>query len=122
MAKYIGARTVLAVKNLAVSRAFFRDKLGFEVEFEVPGWAFMMHGSWKVMLGECADAMAASETGDHSYVAYVTVDDVDALYREYSARSVLMIQEVSDKPWAMREFGISTPDGHRVMFGQPKEV
>ncbi len=121
MAEFIGARTVLAVKSLEVAGSFFRDKLGLEVEFEVPGWAFMARGSWKVMLGECADAMAASETGDHSYVSYVTVDDVDALYLEYSARSVPMIQEVSDKPWGMREFGICTPDGHRVMFGQPKE-
>lgn len=36
------------------------------------------------MLGECRDAMAAHETGDHSYFAYVTVDGVDDLYRELS--------------------------------------
>jgi hypothetical protein len=22
------------------------------------------------------------------------------------------------EPWGMREFGIETPDGHRIMFGQ----
>ena len=122
LGKFIGARTVLAVRNLTVTRSFFRDKLGMEIEFEVPGWAFMARGAWRVMLGECVDAMAASETGDHSYVTYVTVEEIDALYREYSAQLVPMIQEVSDKPWGMREFGISTPDGHRIMFGQSMEA
>jgi hypothetical protein len=34
------------------------------------------------MLGECPEAMSATETGAHSYFAYVTVDDVDELYAE----------------------------------------
>jgi len=28
------------------------------------------------------------------------------------------IQTLSDKPWGMREFGVRTVDGHRIMFGQ----
>jgi uncharacterized glyoxalase superfamily protein PhnB len=70
------------------------------------------------MLGECADAMAAHETGDHSYFAYVTVDRVDDLYEEVIGKGAALIQTLADKPWGMREFGVRTPDGHRVMFGQ----
>jgi uncharacterized glyoxalase superfamily protein PhnB len=111
-------RCVLAVKNLAVSLAFYRDMLGFSLDFEVPGWAFLSRDRFRVMLGECADAMAAHETGDHSYFAYVTVDDIDALYRELAAKGVSLVQELADKPWGMREFGVRTPDGHRIMFGR----
>jgi len=28
------------------------------------------------------------------------------------------MQGLADKPWGMREFGVRTPDGHRIMFGQ----
>jgi uncharacterized glyoxalase superfamily protein PhnB len=70
------------------------------------------------MLGECADAMPAHETGDHSYFAYVAVEGIDELYRELVARNVPRVQDLSDKPWGMREFGVRTPDGHRIMFGQ----
>jgi uncharacterized glyoxalase superfamily protein PhnB len=28
------------------------------------------------------------------------------------------IVDLGDKPWGMREFGVKTPDGHRIMFGQ----
>ena len=118
MAMLTGLRSVLAVKDLAISVAFYREMLGFKLDFEVPGWAFLSRDQFRVMLGECADAMAAHETGDHSYFAYVTVDDIDELYRELAAKGVPRVQEISDKPWGMREFGVRTPDGHRIMFGQ----
>lgn len=112
-------RCVLAVKDLASSVGFYRDQLGFAVDFEVPGWAFLSRGRFRVMLGECRDAMAAHETGDHSYFAYVTVEGIDDLYRELAAKGVERVQAIADKPWGLREFGIRTPDGHRIMFGQP---
>jgi uncharacterized glyoxalase superfamily protein PhnB len=111
-------RCVLAVRNLAVSVAFYREMLGFGLDFEVPGWAFLSRDRFRIMLGECADAMPAHETGDHSYFAYVAVEGIDELYRELVARNVPRVQDLSDKPWGMREFGVRTPDGHRIMFGQ----
>lgn len=29
-----------------------------------------------------------------------------------------LTQPPADEPWGMREFGIRTPDGHRIRFGQ----
>lgn len=118
MATLINVRCVLAVKDLPTSVAFYRDMLGFTLDFEVTGWAFLSRDRFQVMLGECPEAMSANQTGDHSYFAYVNVDEVDDLYRELSAKSVTRIQEIADKPWGMREFGVRTPDGHRIMFGQ----
>ena len=37
--------------------------------------------------------------------------------RRLISRSI--VHEIEDKPWGMREFGIRTPDGHRIMIGQP---
>jgi uncharacterized glyoxalase superfamily protein PhnB len=119
MARLTAVRCVLAVRDLAASAAFYRDALGFVLDLEVPGWAFLSRDGFRVMLGECRDAMPASATGDHSYFAYVDVDDVDGLYRELSARGVSRVVEIGDRPWGMREFGVRTPDGHRIMFGQP---
>lgn len=111
-------RAVLAVKDLVQSVEFYRDILGLQLEFEVPGWAFLSRDGFRVMLGECRDAMKAEDTGDHSYFAYVTVEDIDDLYRELVAKNVRLVQELSDKPWGMREFGVKSPDGHRIMFGE----
>lgn len=118
MSELTGARSVLAVRDLASSVVFYRDVLGFTLDSEVPGWAFLSRDRFQLMLGECREAMAAAETGDHSYFAYVTVEGVDDLYRELAAKGVARVQEIGDKPWGMREFGIRTPEGHRMMFGE----
>ncbi len=70
------------------------------------------------MLGECADEPSAFETGDHSYFAYIDVENIDEFYREYSLKEVDVLSEVSDKPWGQREFSIRTIDDHRIVFGE----
>ena len=46
------------------------------------------------------------------------MSDAAALYAEYRAAGAEFIQPLADKPWGMREFGVRTVDGHRIMFGQ----
>lgn len=110
---------VLAVPDAAATAAFFVDKLGFELlPVEDDGWRFLHRGACRVMAGSCPDAIPPGDLGDHNYFGYFVVDDIDPLFAEYKARGVTFRQEVADKPWGMREFGIETPDGHRIMFGQ----
>ncbi|MEX0652896.1 MAG: VOC family protein [Phycisphaeraceae bacterium] len=109
---------VLAVHNMRDSARFYVDMLGFEVTAEPPGWIFVSKDHVTIMLGECPDDMHASELGCHNYFAYLCVDDVDAWHNRLQSRGVEMLSPVADKPWGMREFGIRTPDGHRIMFGQ----
>jgi uncharacterized glyoxalase superfamily protein PhnB len=111
-------RCVLAVQNLDASVDYYTRVLGMEVDFTAPGWAFLSRGSFRLMLGECADTVPAHETADHSYFAYVTVEGIDEFYSEVAGRGASLMQGLADKPWGMREFGVRTPDGHRIMFGQ----
>jgi hypothetical protein len=116
--KVVHTRHVLAVKNLAVSAGYFVDKLGFDRDFTAPGWEFLSFGIFKVMLGECTDAMWARETGDHSYFAHVFVENVDKVFAEFKSNGAELTSAPTNKPWGLREFGVSTPDGHRIVFGQ----
>jgi uncharacterized glyoxalase superfamily protein PhnB len=118
MSEITKARFVLAVLDLKRSTDYYTSKLGLAIDFEAPGWSFLSRGSFRVMLGECSDAIPPAELGDHSYYGYITVEDVDALCGEYQARGVQFTQQLASKPWGMREFGVLTIDGHRVMFGQ----
>ena len=110
-------RHVLAVPDLARSTAWYRDVLGLALDFEVPGWSFMSRGRFSVMLGECPDAIPPGDLGDHSYFAYVIVGDIDELFHEVAGRGAEICSALADKPWGMREFGVRTVDGHRIMFG-----
>lgn len=118
MSDLTNIRCVLAVRDLALSVNYYTRVLGLAIDFTAPGWAFLSRGSFRLMLGECGDALPANETGDHSYFVYVTVKGIDAFYDELVGNGVTLIQNLADKPWGMREFGVRTPDGHRIMFGQ----
>lgn len=115
----VNSRAVLAVRDLAVSSRYFKDVLGFAQDpIDAEGWSFLTRDSFSVMLGECANERPASELGDHSYVAYWNVDQVDQFYNELVARAALVTSQPTDKPWGLREFTLRTPDGHRITCGQ----
>lgn len=116
--KVVHTRHVLAVKDLDASARYFKEKLGFDLDFTAPGWEFLSFGDFKLMLGECADELSASETGDHSYFAHVLVENVDEIFAEFLANGALLNSHPDDKPWGLREFGVRTPEGHRITFGQ----
>jgi uncharacterized glyoxalase superfamily protein PhnB len=70
------------------------------------------------MLGRCPDAMLASDLGDHSYVAYLRVDDVQAFHNRAVEAGAEITKPLTDEPWGMREFALRSVDGHRFTLGQ----
>jgi len=108
---------VLAVHNVRASARFYVDVLGFEISSEPPGWIFVKKDNCMIMLGECIGEVPAADLGNHSYFAYLMVDDADAYLAHVTAQGVTPHHPIGSKPWGMREFGIKTPDGHRIMIG-----
>lgn len=64
-------RYVLAVHDLDKSTDYYKNQLGFKLLSNSPGWSFLGRESFNVMLGECKDAIASKQLGDHSYFAYI---------------------------------------------------
>jgi hypothetical protein len=119
MADITASTFVLAVKDLHVSRKFYCEKLGFSEDLSVEGWSFLSRGSCRLRIGHCPDAQPMLESPDHSWFAYLHVRDASALYQEFLRKKVEIWHSLEDKPWKMREFAVVTPDGHRIVFGQP---
>jgi predicted enzyme related to lactoylglutathione lyase len=110
---------VLAVPDLARSAAFYRDVLGFGIrEMGDPGWRMYVRGECRIMAGQCPDAIPAAQLGDHSYFAYLVVDEVDAYHERAVAAGAEIVKPLKTEKWGMREFGLRTLDGHRIMIGQ----
>lgn len=113
------AMFVLAVQDLEESAGFYRDVLGFEVhEIGDPGWRMYVRDGVRIMAGECPDAIAPADLGDHGYFAYLVVADAQAFHDEVASRGAAILKAVRDEPWGMREFSLRTADGHRIMVGQ----
>jgi uncharacterized glyoxalase superfamily protein PhnB len=117
--KIVNSRCVLAVRDLAESTRYYINVLGFQKDpINAEGWSFLTRDCFRVMLGECVDERPAGELGNHSWFAYWNVEGVDDLYRELVAKGAIVSSAPTDKPWGLREFGLCTPDGHRIVCGQ----
>jgi predicted enzyme related to lactoylglutathione lyase len=117
----VESRFVIAVPRLETSAAFYRDVLGFAIHtISDPGWLIYTSGACTIMAGECADAIPPSELGDHSFFAYLQVDEIDFYYATVKERGAKICKPLQDESWGMREFGLITADGHRMMFGRPR--
>lgn len=117
-AKITGTRYVLAVQNMVTSADYYKNKLGFHSVWAGDGWHFLAREKFVVMLGECADDRSAFETVNHSYFAYIDVENIEMLYREFSEKGVEVLSKLGDRPWGQKEFAIRTIDCHRIMFGE----
>jgi len=71
------------------------------------------------MLGRCPDVVPASELGDHSYLAYLTVQGVDDYHARAVAEGAEVLEPPTTQPWGMREIVLRSPDGHRFKLGEP---
>ena len=120
MAAITKSRFVIAVPDLKVSSAFYRDVLGFTIHtVPDPGWLFYTSGDCMIMAGQCPDAIPPAELGDHSYFAHLEVNDIDRFYDSVVAAGAKIRKTIRNEPWGMREFGLVTADGHRIMFAAP---
>jgi uncharacterized glyoxalase superfamily protein PhnB len=118
MFKVLQTQHVLAVKDLDAAEQYLVEKLGFTVWMRPDGWSFLKLDKFMLMVGHCKDEMPARDTNNHSYFAYVNCEGIDELYAQYEKRGVTFVQRIANKPWGLREFGVVTPEGHRIMFGQ----
>ena len=118
MSEITSTMFVIAVNDLMASAVYYRDVLGFTVrEIGDDGWRIFQKDSCEIMAGHWADATPARELGDHSYFAYVRMDEVDTYYAQVATNGARILKKPRSEPWGMREFAPQTIDGHRIMFG-----
>jgi uncharacterized glyoxalase superfamily protein PhnB len=109
-----GHATVLHVNDMPRALAYYRDKLGFTVSFtweDPPRYVCLG-------LGDCAIHLNSYvPPAGPSHIA-IFCNGIDALYAQLMARGVSIAEPIGDWPYGMREFAITDPDGHRLVFGQ----
>ncbi|MFT7463056.1 MAG: catechol 2,3-dioxygenase-like lactoylglutathione lyase family enzyme [Pseudohongiellaceae bacterium] len=124
MSRFVQPRSVLAVRDLAASTRYYTEVLGFGCDpIKAPGWSFLTRDAIHLMLGECRDEVDASETGNHSWFLHIMVEEIDELHRDISEKGAHIVAHIvvpiGDRSHGHREFVVETPDGHRILFGEP---
>ena len=110
---------VLAVHDLDREADWFMRVLGCRRSGPDPGnWVFCAAGTVTFMLGRCPDAIRATDLGDHSYFAYLTVDRLDDYHARAIAEEAEILKPPTDEPWGRREMALRTTGGFRLMLSE----
>jgi catechol 2,3-dioxygenase-like lactoylglutathione lyase family enzyme len=124
VAEVLGQATVLLVRDVAASLAYYGDKLGFEVSsFEVNpthygyanrGGAWFHFAHWD---GVEPRPNAVAVPPD-MFEAYLYTDDVTALHEELVGRGANVLHGPEERPWTKLEIRVQDPDGYVIAFGE----
>lgn len=104
---------VLAVRELGRSIAFFKDVLGFEVEWNAGSVCSVARDGCSIML----------QVQEHAQPSSVWIGlDGDALFSSIQSSTAKILQLPARKPWAY-EMKIADPDGNTIWLGtDPKDA
>jgi uncharacterized glyoxalase superfamily protein PhnB len=115
-----GIQPVLQVEDMRAAIAYYRDVLGFELDFvagDPPVHARVSSGDrergYAVRLRLVPRGTAPP---DCSYDWIHVGADIDGLFEKYRAAGVTIVSPPADQPWGLREFRIRDPDGHLHCF------
>jgi uncharacterized glyoxalase superfamily protein PhnB len=117
-----GIQPVLQVDDVPAAVAYYRDVLGFAIDFTLgdpPSYARVSSGDrekgYAVRLRLVAPGVAGLPPGksyDWIHVGF----DLDGLFEKYRTAGVDIVSPPTDQPWGLRDFRIRDPSGHQHCF------
>lgn len=105
---------ILRVESLKASQAYFRDRLGFTIEWtDEDDFSGISRGDARFFLCERCQGRGASWS-------FVFVKDVDALYAELKGRGAKIQRPPQDERWKLREMHVVDVDGNVIRFASAR--
>jgi predicted enzyme related to lactoylglutathione lyase len=112
--QFVQGAPVLHVPDVAGTAAFYRDVLGFTWDFGDETYAVV----WR---DNSAIHFVKAETTPRGIHLFQWVRDVEAYYKEIVDRGASVADVPTDRPYGIREFGVSDVNGVGIVFGQDIE-
>jgi catechol 2,3-dioxygenase-like lactoylglutathione lyase family enzyme len=109
------------VDDLDRAVAYYRDRLGFELQFTYQSfYASVMRDGFAIHL-KCAPKLTADrehrKENEH-LDAYISVSGIRDLYSELETRGARVIRPLTEEPWACLDFYVEDPDGYILCFSE----
>jgi uncharacterized glyoxalase superfamily protein PhnB len=115
------ATPIFFVSDVPRAAAFFRDALGFQVDFlhgDPPFYGSVSRGEACLHLRLVHQTWFAQRSASEEslILATIEVSDVQALYVEFQARGVAFAQPLAHQSWGGTDFQVRDPDGNAFSF------
>ena len=105
----------LPVDDVAAAITYYRDVLGFSINYAQDDLGVMYRDNLTFLLIERTEA----HTGIGSFTAYIK--NADSLYDEFVSKGADIEAPPVSRPWGLRDFTVIDPCRNRVTFAQPFE-
>jgi catechol 2,3-dioxygenase-like lactoylglutathione lyase family enzyme len=116
------AMPVVFVANVQTSAVFFRDKLGFAIDFlhgQPPFYASVSRSGARLHLRFVHEPVITLEVREREEAllsAFLDVDNIKGLFAEYKAAGVDFAHPLRKEPWGGSAFTVLDPDGNWICF------
>jgi catechol 2,3-dioxygenase-like lactoylglutathione lyase family enzyme len=121
VAKITGIAPQFLVDDLDRSIAYYRDQLGFELDFKYQSfYAGVSRNGCAIHLKQAPKLHAdrAHRKDNEHLDAYVAVAGARGLFNELQARGADVIKPLEERPWACVDFYVQDPDGYILCFSE----
>jgi lactoylglutathione lyase len=108
---------IVMVADMHASLGFYRDQLGFEVDFAFPSADEPQFALLTIDDGKLGLALADGPVDTGSTAIWLYTDDVDAAVADLRSAGAPVVAEPSDRPWGERVASLADPDGYVVHIG-----
>ena len=120
-ARITGIAPQFLVDDLDRAIAYYRDKLGFALDFVYESFYASVSRDGFAIHVKDAPKLAADrphrKQNEH-LDAYIAVAGVRDLFNELQTRGAQVIRPLEEKPWATTEFYVEDPDGYILCFSE----
>lgn len=121
MTTLTAAEPQLYVRDVVASSAFYSRVLGFSVSFTYGEPAFygqVVRGGARLNLRHVDVPVfdPVRRDAEQLLAATITLNDAEALHREYQGAGAELAQPLRTEPWGARTFIVRDPDGNLLLF------
>ena len=101
--------------NVAAAVAYYRDILGFGINYQQDDLGVMFRDKITILL--------ISRTEKHKGIGSfeVYIENADALYEELRAKGANLLSKPTSRPWGLRDFAVEDLEGNHITFAQTFE-
>ena len=121
-AQVTGIAPQFLVDDLKTAIAYYRDKLGFSLDFCYESfYASVSRNGFSIHL-KCAPKTVSDRAHrkQHEHLdVYITVTGVATLHDELQSRGALITKPLEERPWSCKDFYVQDPDGYILCFSEP---
>lgn len=114
---FLGTTVILPATHVKETTTFYRDKLGFEVDFiwESPAYGSVRRGDVVIEFGEGRKTFAGCG------VCFIRVANADAVYDEFRSKGIELVGDLGDRDYGSRDFRIKDNNGNTLIIGHALE-